>query len=166
MYQRKTLSRSNCFWHFLTTLIYIYWKIYQEIGRAKLQGMVWLCSSTRAVGTGGCKCPSSPLFAPTHIRFLRNRMFSSCVMHKKNYVHLILQIPSKANDVIEIAWTLSGFNFSSIGSLWRPLEAVLQPRHSDRVASPAKPRPLEAFKGQRWLKNWNHLNFRLFWSQY
>ena len=103
---------------------------------------------------------------PMHIKFLRYRIFSSCVMHKKNYVHLILQIRSKANDVIKIAWTLSGFNFSAIGSLWRPLEAVLQPRHSDSVASPAKPRPLEAFKGQRWLKNWNHLKFRLFWSQY
>ena len=101
-----------------------------------------------------------------HIKFLRYRIFSSCMMHKKNYVHLILQIRSKANDVIKIAWTLSGFNFSAIGSLWRPLEAVLQPRHSDSVASPAKPRPLEAFKGQRWLKNWNHLKFRLFWSQY
>ena len=86
---------------------------------------------------------------------MRYRIFSSCVMHKKNYVHLILQIRSKANDVIKIAWTLSGFNFSAIGSLWRPLEAVLQPRHSDSVASPAKPRPLEAFKSQRWLKNWS-----------
>ena len=97
---------------------------------------------------------------------MRYRIFSSCVMHKKNYVHLILQIQSKANDVIKIAWTLSGFNFSAIGSLWRSLEAVLQPRHSDSVASLAKPRPLEAFKGQRWLKNWNNLKFSLFWSQY
>ena len=108
---------------------------------------------------------SSPRIT-VHIKFLRYRIFSSCVMHKKNYVHLTLQIRSKANDVIKIAWTLSGLNFSAIGILWRPLEAVLQPRHSDRVASPAKPRPLEAFKGQRWLKNWNHLKFRLFWSQY
>ena len=38
-----------------------------------------------------------------HIKFLRYRIFSSCVMHKKNYVHLILQIRSKANDVIKIA---------------------------------------------------------------
>ena len=41
--------------------------------------------------------------APPHIKFLRYRIFSSCVMHKKNYVHLILQIWSKANDVIKIA---------------------------------------------------------------
>ena len=40
---------------------------------------------------------------PKHIKFLRYRIFSSCVMHKKNYVHLILQIRSKANDVIKIA---------------------------------------------------------------
>ena len=114
----------------------------------------------------GCGVSTYNLDFCYHIKFLRYRIFSSCVMHKKNYVHLILQIRSKANDVIKIAWTLSGFNFSAIGSLWRPLEAVLQPRHSDSVASPAKPRPLEAFKGQRWLKNWNHLKFRLFWSQY
>ena len=46
---------------------------------------------------------------------------------EKNYVHLVFLIVSKANDVVKIVWTLSGFNFSAIAGLWRPLEAVLQP---------------------------------------
>ena len=46
---------------------------------------------------------------------------------EKNYVHLVFLIVSKANDVVKIVWTLSGFNFEAVGGLRRPLEVVLQP---------------------------------------
>ena len=46
---------------------------------------------------------------------------------EKNYVHLVFLIVSKANEVIKMFWSLSGFNLDAVASLWRPLEVVLQP---------------------------------------
>ena len=54
-------------------------------------------------------------------------MINSNFNFKKNYVHLIVQIRSKANDVIKIVWTLSGFNISAIAGRWRPPEASVRP---------------------------------------
>ena len=79
---------------------------------------------------------------------------------EKNYVHLVFLIVSKANDVVKIVWTLSGFNFSAIAGLWRSLEASLwlqlqrlfdltdnQKNSEKTVASEVVKRPLETVRG-------------------
>ena len=81
-------------------------------------------------------------------------MIDSNFTFKENYVHLILQIQSKANDVVKIVWTLSGFNLDAIGSLWQPLGAsvwALTQRYliagsSEKVAKSADVNTLERLR--------------------